>query len=337
MERKVILSKRCFKIDKSNAKAMIFGFEKDEQTFHQAIYCDVVEKPFPMLITLNRSPTKFQLSQIGFELNAESPYNKFSIPYKYIVLLDSVYPIKNDLRLWERVCNNGLFDIWDPSAPFKRFNDSVSLRNKIILLRIYEIYEEFDEIEIEPVSDRIDHITSNRNLEVTLKNPVINDEEFKKIKELLENSLKDYTELKPDSNSIKHLNHKIKERPIFESPQTLYEHNLENILAERLNDIEDGLALIKRQYQLTTVGRIDLFCKDKNGDLVVIEIKKYGAPNYSIIDQITRYIGYVKEKIAKSDQKVRGIIIVGQKDEKLEYSVKAIPNLEVKTFKFTIE
>jgi len=82
---------------------------------------------------------------------------------------------------------------------------------------------------------------------------------------------------------------------------------------------------------------MDLLCKDKNNNLVVIELKKYGAPTYSIIDQITRYMGFIKEKVADKNQDVRGIIIVGQKDEKLEYSVKAIPKLEVKTFRFIIE
>jgi hypothetical protein len=63
MDREIVLNRRCFKIDKTNAKAMIAGFIKNSRLIHQAIYCDVVKKPFPMLITLNRRPTKFEMSK----------------------------------------------------------------------------------------------------------------------------------------------------------------------------------------------------------------------------------------------------------------------------------
>jgi hypothetical protein len=48
-------------------------------------------------------------------------------------------------------------------------------------------------------------------------------------------------------------------------------------------------------------------------------------------------MGYVRKHIAKEEQKVRGIIICGQKDEKLIYSASAVNNLEVKTFRIIIE
>jgi hypothetical protein len=115
----------------------------------------------------------------------------------------------------------------------------------------------------------------------------------------------------------------------------MLEENFENILSERLDDLEEGLTLVRRQYSIP-VGRIDLFCTDKDNNLVVIELKKFDARNYSIIDQISRYMGYIKDKVAKENQKVRGIIVVGNVDEKLKYSAKAIPDLQVKTFKFSI-
>ena len=113
------------------------------------------------------------------------------------------------------------------------------------------------------------------------------------------------------------------------------EDNLESIVIERLGDIEPGLRFIKQQYSIQ-VGRIDVYCEDRNGDIVIIELKKYSAKDNSIIDQITRYMGWIKEHDAKPEQKVRGIIIVGQKSQRLEYAVKAIPNLEIKTFTLTI-
>jgi hypothetical protein len=116
----------------------------------------------------------------------------------------------------------------------------------------------------------------------------------------------------------------------------IYEANLESIIIEHLDEIEEGLELIQRQYVCSGVGRIDLLCKDKRGDIVVIELKKFGAKQDSIIDQVTRYMGWVKKHIAKGAQKVRGIIVVAKADDRLHYAVAAIPNVEIKTWNLTI-
>ncbi len=116
----------------------------------------------------------------------------------------------------------------------------------------------------------------------------------------------------------------------------LHEANLESILVEQLDAIEEGLQLVKRQFVCSGVGRIDLLCKDRKGNLVVIELKKFGVKHDSIIDQIARYMGYVKAHVAKGNQKVRGIIVVGKVDERLHYAVSAFPSIEVKTFNLTI-
>lgn len=190
--KKLILAKRCFKIDKINAKGMIEGFNKNGKIIHTSIWCDVTKRPFPMLITLNRSPTPYK----GSSVFDESEINDFVIHHKYVALFDSQYFIKNEWGLWERICNNGLFDIWMPDDPYKRFNDKKICRSppskfRIILLRIYEIEGEFKEEQIVHVSNFIDHITAE-NLSVNLKRPIISDEEFKQIKELLEETIKEY-------------------------------------------------------------------------------------------------------------------------------------------------
>ena len=117
----------------------------------------------------------------------------------------------------------------------------------------------------------------------------------------------------------------------------VHEANLESIIIEQLEIIEKGLRLVKRQYVCPGVGRIDLLCKDKKGNFVVIELKKFGVKHDSILDQILRYMGYVKVHLVKGDQKVRGIIVVGKVDEKLRYAVSAAPDITVKTFNLTIE
>lgn len=116
----------------------------------------------------------------------------------------------------------------------------------------------------------------------------------------------------------------------------LLEQNLENFLAERVEQIEPGLKLKGRQIDTGVVGRLDLLCEDKEGNLVVIELKKMTAGS-SIIDQIQRYMGWAMEHQAKESQKVRGIIIVGKKDTYLEYSAKANPNIQVKVFTISFQ
>jgi 5-methylcytosine-specific restriction protein A len=183
------IDKRCFKIDKPNALAMIGGFGAVGHIRHQTIWVDVMKKPFPMLITLNRSPTHFQLSERGRSLHPD----KYLMPLRYIAELDSEYFVRNDMELWKTICTNGLFNIWDPIAPYNRLAESRTdpSRFRIQLLRIYEIKEDFSSDDIVAVSSRIDHLVAP-NPEVTIKNPVVNEEEFHHIKTLLIESVSKY-------------------------------------------------------------------------------------------------------------------------------------------------
>ena len=188
-----LINKTCFKIDKENAKAMITGFYKDGKTIHQSIYCRVYN-PFRnyRLITLNKHPSKFQLSSIGKNLNIYY----FDIEYKYIVGIVKHYTIKNcwdNVEFWREMCTNGLFDIWEPMAPIDRFEQSARepKNYNIALLRVYEISNKFYEYEIESVSDRVDNLAMGYK-DVIIKKPIISDNDFKKLKAKLEITLEKY-------------------------------------------------------------------------------------------------------------------------------------------------
>lgn len=71
--------------------------------------------------------------------------------------------------------------------------------------------------------------------------------------------------------------------------------------------------------------------KDKN-DLVVIELKR-GKTSDSTVGQLLRYINWVKENVAEKGQNVKGIIIARDVDEALNYAVKNLEYVEVKTYK----
>jgi hypothetical protein len=95
---------------------------------------------------------------------------------------------------------------------------------------------------------------------------------------------------------------------------------LEDFLENHLEELENGLKLIKRQKD-TRVGRIDLFAMDRNGYCVIIELKK-GRTADKVLGQILRYVGFIQENEANC-KKVRAIIVGKNIDEKLKYAVKA--------------
>ena len=115
----------------------------------------------------------------------------------------------------------------------------------------------------------------------------------------------------------------------------IYERDIESLVAERLDLVEEGLRLAKRQYA-TPVGRIDLLCEDTHGNPVVVELKSFGGKTSEVVDQTTRYMGYIRTHVATRRQVVRGIIVVGKVDRNLAYAIVPIPNLELRTFQITI-
>jgi len=104
-------------------------------------------------------------------------------------------------------------------------------------------------------------------------------------------------------------------------------HNWENTELGKKYDliIEEG-ELLSQQYR-TDIGPIDILAKDKqSGGYVVIELKKDQTSD-DTVGQVARYMGWVKE--SKKTDKVSGVIIAGQYDQKLDYALKAVPNVEV--------
>jgi predicted RNA binding protein YcfA (HicA-like mRNA interferase family) len=180
------LDQRCLKIDKPNAAAMIMGFLKNGALVRQSIWCAVADRPFPALITFNRAPTRFDLSTVGCGLDADHQV----FPYSYAAVLDSQHFIRNDRALWQTLCSNGLFDIWNPSAPFSRFEESGSdpAHYRIQLLRVYALNRQFPRDDVRAVSPRVDHLVASDRI-VKAVRPVVTETEFVRIKSLLKESV----------------------------------------------------------------------------------------------------------------------------------------------------
>jgi len=113
------------------------------------------------------------------------------------------------------------------------------------------------------------------------------------------------------------------------------EKQLEDFIIENWANTQFGSELdliyeegnLKSQQYRTDIGPIDILAIErKTKKHVVIELKKNQTSD-DTVGQILRYMGWVKEKL--NDPEVRGIIVAGKYDEKLDYARKMIPGLEV--------
>ncbi len=82
------------------------------------------------------------------------------------------------------------------------------------------------------------------------------------------------------------------------------ELELQRLLAETPEYMEEGLELIRREYP-TPVGPVDLLCRDAQGGVVAVEVKRRGEIDG--VEQLTRYLEFLNrdERLAP----VRGLFV----------------------------
>jgi RecB family endonuclease NucS len=123
------------------------------------------------------------------------------------------------------------------------------------------------------------------------------------------------------------------------------ERFLEDIIEDRINKGFDTFSrklkifedtFYGRQYPIPH-GRIDLLCEDiDRKNLVVIELKKENS-DHKVVEQIQTYVDYVKNNIAKSGQKVSGIICLSEASDDLKSAIGNYPNIEIFRYSFQLE
>lgn len=114
------------------------------------------------------------------------------------------------------------------------------------------------------------------------------------------------------------------------------EKHLEDFLVQNWNQTElgskydiyqeDGV-ILGQQYPSDT-GPIDILAvsKDKK-TLLVVELKK-GRASDNVVGQIQRYMGYVKDELAETNQEVKGIIIALEDDLRIKRALSVTKNIE---------
>ena len=87
------------------------------------------------------------------------------------------------------------------------------------------------------------------------------------------------------------------------------------------------------QQYLSDTGPIDILALSKdNKEILVVELKK-GRASDSVIGQIQRYMGYVKDELCEDNQTVRGIIIALHDDLKMRRALSVTQNIDFFRYK----
>lgn len=89
---------------------------------------------------------------------------------------------------------------------------------------------------------------------------------------------------------------------------------------------EDG-EKVGQQYP-TDTGQLDILAikKDKT-ELLVVELKK-GRASDAVVGQVLRYMGFVLQELAEPGQKVKGVIIAQEDDQRIKRALAVTPNIE---------
>jgi restriction system protein len=107
-------------------------------------------------------------------------------------------------------------------------------------------------------------------------------------------------------------------------------------LARRYDIYEEDGELVGQQYE-TDTGRIDVLAVSKDRkEILVVELKK-GRVSDTVVGQIQRYMGYVKEELAEEGQAVKGVIIALEDDIRLRRALSVAPNIEFYRYKVRFE
>jgi restriction system protein len=91
-----------------------------------------------------------------------------------------------------------------------------------------------------------------------------------------------------------------------------------------------------RQFK-TDTGEMDILAISKNKkEYLVIELKR-GRASDSVVGQIQRYMGYIKEEFLEKDQTVRGVIIALEDDIKVKRALSVTSDIDFYQYKINFD
>ncbi len=119
------------------------------------------------------------------------------------------------------------------------------------------------------------------------------------------------------------------------------EAHLRDYLASNLHVIEEGLQPYGDEFGSshvefrTEVGPIDILCIDRDGGILVVELKVDRSSD-AVAGQILRYVNWVRRHLADG-RPVRGIIIAKAVSSKLLYSIDSDPTIAAREYDLEVK
>ena len=109
------------------------------------------------------------------------------------------------------------------------------------------------------------------------------------------------------------------------------ERELQDALRTSLHQLEPGLEL-SRTEQTVPAGRADIVATDKDGSIVVIELKA-GRAEPDSITQLLAYMGTIDNPEGKH---VRGILVANGFNSRVRHAAKAVPNVDLRSYSYKV-
>jgi hypothetical protein len=117
------------------------------------------------------------------------------------------------------------------------------------------------------------------------------------------------------------------------------EEYLEDLLVEQWDTLSwtAQLDYIDRQVVCGDLGRIDILARDRiSGDYVVIELKRDQGDD-QVVGQVSRYMGWIKQRRADHEGVgVQGIIVAHEATDRLRSAVLPHPTISLYTYQFSV-
>jgi hypothetical protein len=103
-------------------------------------------------------------------------------------------------------------------------------------------------------------------------------------------------------------------------------------LAKDFAIFEEEGEQVGQQYS-TDAGIIDILAVSRDKKRILIIELKRGRVSDVVVGQVLRYMGYVREQIAESNQTVEGVIIGLEDDQKLKWAISSVPSISFYRYK----
>lgn len=117
--------------------------------------------------------------------------------------------------------------------------------------------------------------------------------------------------------------------------------SLDSLLEGQYELYDDPRGYPSREYPLTTedgtvIGRIDILAKETDtNSLVVIELKR-GRESDTVVGQVLRYMGWVRDNLCEEGQGIKGLIICKEIDQRLDHALRMVEKkIKVKLYRFS--